>query len=225
MSHTAAGVAVSELDFAWNGDDLDYDPDTAPLHYMPLRLGKHYAPHTCATIQYMYMVAAIIWMVLIYSISFWKSGPFGWLFLIIPLFIYGINLANVNKHTVDVEDDMFQGNFLSFGYLVVLFIINWEKVKEKRRLLTILAIALVLILFSMYDLWLPKRKIIYVKHFRSICIVAALSLLAYALFIYYEGILYYGNSKECPEVSSDTPSASQKESEKPETKNQTVEKT
>ena len=55
------------------------------------------------------MIAAIIWIVLIYLISFWKSGPFGWLFLLIPLIIYGINLSNVTKHTVELENEMFQG--------------------------------------------------------------------------------------------------------------------
>jgi len=152
----------------------------------------------------MYMVSAIIWLVLIFAIRFWKSGVFGWLFLLIPLIIYGINLANVRTSTVDVEDDMFQGNFLSLGYLIVLFIINWEKVKDRKRLLTILMFVLILILFSMFDVWVPKRQIIYIKHLRSILIVAALSLMAYSLYLYYEGIVYYHNTKNCDPTPTTT---------------------
>lgn len=183
--------------------DYDYNFDTSPLHYLAKRPGKHYDHYICMSIQYIYMVAAIIWLIIIYLLKFWESGLFGWIFLLIPLFIYGINLSNVEHQTVDLEDDMFQGNFLSFGYLIVLFIINWEKVKDTRRLFTILMISLILIMFSLFDIWVPKHNIILIKHIRSILIVAALSLLAYALYIYYEGILYYNNSKNTVDNGND----------------------
>jgi hypothetical protein len=135
----------------------------------------------------MYMVAAILWLILIYSLQFWKSGVLGWLFLLVPLVVYGINLSNVTRHTHQLENEMFKGNFLSIGYLIVIFIINWEKVKDKQRLFLILMIVLILILGSVLDVWILNQ--IYVKHFRSILIVAAISLLAYVLYIYYEELI------------------------------------
>ena len=73
----------------------------------------------------MYIIAAIVWIILIFLLEFWKSGYFGWVFLLLPLFVYGVNMSNIKDHTVDIEDDMLQGNFLSLVYLFVLFIINW----------------------------------------------------------------------------------------------------
>ena len=45
-------------------------------------------------------------------------------------------------------------------------------------------IALVLIMLSLIDVWVRKDHIILEKHLRSIFQTAALSLLAYALYIY-----------------------------------------
>ncbi len=172
-------------------NSFDYDVDNAPLHYLVRTPGNRYDQKTTLTIQYLYIFSSILWIFIIFFLKFYLSGPVGWIFLIIPLAIFGVNLDNAKHHTQDVEDDMFQGNFFSFGYLIILFLINWEKVKFKKRLFTILMAILILILFSIYDVWLPKKKIIYVKHFRSILQTLALSLLAYALYVYYEGIVYY----------------------------------
>ncbi len=172
-------------------DSFYYDVDHAPLHYLVRTPGNRYDQQTMLNIQYLYVFSSAVWIFLLFFLKFYLSGPLGWIFLLVPLAIFGINLSNVSHHTQEVEDDMFQGNFLSFGYLIVLFLINWEKVKFKKRLFTILMVVLLLILFSLYDVWVPKKKIIYVKHFRSILQTLALSLLAYALYVYYEGIIYY----------------------------------
>jgi hypothetical protein len=166
------------------------DRQTVPLHHLARPKDNKYNIQIVKNVKYIYVLSSVIWTGLIYVFNFFESDAIGWIFLLIPYFVFGINISQANKCTIDVEDDMFQTNFLSFGYLIVLFLINWEKVKFKKKLFTILMVVLILILFSVFDVWVTKKKMVHVKHIRSILQTLALSLLAYALYIYYEGIIF-----------------------------------
>jgi hypothetical protein len=121
----------------------------------------------------------------VFFLGLFYSGPIGWLLLIIPLVVYGIGFAQAQYHTPELEDDMFLGNFLSFGFLTTVILINWTKVGDKRKFFKILMLALILILLSLIDVWVKKKYQILVKHVRTILQTAALILLGYVLYLYY----------------------------------------
>ena len=181
----------SELIFATLIDDeeVNYDETRAPLHHLARPKGKTYSDDVVFEIQLIYIIAAVFWILLIFACSLFQSGFIGWIFLTIPLIVYGIGFTSVCNHTTDVEDDMFLGNFLSFGFLVTVILINWVKVADKKKYFKLLMIALVFIMLSLIDVWVKKKYQIIVKHVRTILQTAALSLLAYVLYLYYSELI------------------------------------
>ncbi len=178
---------MDDVCFATNDCFGDHrkDEEITPLHHLAKKNDKIYSLKTLRQIQILYIIATIGWILLIYICKLYQIDAVGWIFLIAPLIVFGINFASTQYHTVELEGEMFHGNFLSFGFLITIILINWTKVKNKQRLFKILMIALILIMFSLVDFWVGKQHLILSKHLRSILQTAALFLLAYALYYYY----------------------------------------
>ncbi len=145
----------------------------------------HYSDETVGHIKTIYVIAIILWGLLIWACHLYLTDLIGWIFLAAPLFVFSINISNLGKCTKEVEGEMFEGNFLSFAFLTAVILINWDKTSDKSKLFKLLIVALVLIMLSLVDFWLPLDQIVLAKHFRSILQTFALFLLAFTLYKYY----------------------------------------
>lgn len=181
------GYTVPFFDNKSKNEDNEYGDE--PLHHLARKNKKIYSDQTVRNIQALYIIAAIVWIVLIFLFRLYDTGPLGWLFLVIPIVAFGINYWYASTTTSEVEGEMFQGNFLSFAFLIVVILINWSKVKHKTKLFKILMVALIFIMISLIDIWVPNEQFIYVKHIRTILQTLGLVLLAYGLYIYYREVL------------------------------------
>lgn len=191
MSGSLAALMVLES----YEDEREYESDV-PLHHLSKNRRKVYCRDTVKKIQIMYIMAAIVWILLIFVCGWFRLGLFGTFILLIPLVVFGINYQNVKHHTIDIEDEMFQGNYLSFGYLLIIVFVNWKQIKHKDKIFGIILIGLILIMLSMVDIWVDKKNFILVKHFRTILQTSSLFLLAYALYIFYLEITRNGKITE-----------------------------
>ncbi len=158
-----------------------------PLHHITREDHKEiYNEETTTRIQCIYIVAAVLWVLVVYVSGIYNNNDcIAWFFLALPLIIYMVNYVGATEFTVDLENEMFRGNFLSFGYLIVLIFINWSTVADKNKFFRILILALVFIMLSLVDIWVNKEHLALAKHVRSVLHTAALALLAYALYLYY----------------------------------------
>ena len=87
-----------------------------------------------------------------------------------------------------MEDEMFDGNFLYFGFAIVVILVNWKSPIEHSEMLEffrIIVVAFVLLMISLIDFWVDEDRMSVVKHFRTALETAALSLLAISLYLYY----------------------------------------
>ncbi len=180
-----------------SSDEPVDDPSYNRKQRMPVRTRKQYdkqhwhgqqnfkQTEKIKQIQILYILAVVDWIVVIFALKFYDTNLIGIVILLIPFFVFGINFGSVAYHSVEIEDFVFKGNFLSFGFLIVVIIINWSKVGDKSKLFKILLISLVLIMLSLIDIWVKKDKILLAKHFRTIFQTLALVLLVFALYSYY----------------------------------------
>lgn len=157
-----------------------------------------YDDHTIKIIQIIYIISAVIWIMLFFWLKSYFNDCFSWIFLLIPLIIYSINYINLQHITINVEDEMFQGNYLSFCLLIVVILINWNhplSENDKISFFRILLVAFILIMLSLIDLWVYPKYLRIVKHIRSIFLTAALTLLAFVFYLYY--IENYNHNQSC----------------------------
>ena len=168
-----------------NEDIVDYKK--RPLHHLS-RDERHdfYNTDTTKQIQYLYIVMAVLWVFVVYMSSLHKNNDMiSWFFVALPIIVFSINFLGATEFTLDLDSEMFRGNFLSFGYLIVVIFINWSSVSNKNKFFRILILALVFIMLSLVDFWVNKDHMAITKHAKSALQTSSLSLLAYSLYMYY----------------------------------------
>ena len=140
-------------------------------------------------IEMLYIISAVLWLALVFFLELWKKDDIIiWLFIILPLIVFVINYLGLADFTCKMEDQMFKGNFLSFGFLVAIILINWNAPlghHDKTEFFKILIVAFILLMISLIDLWVGEEKMPIVKHIKTVLHTASLTLLATALYLYY----------------------------------------
>ncbi len=164
-----------------------------PLHYVArAKKNNTYCYQDVCQIQVTYIIAAIIWSVMIFVLGFYKTTILGYIILAIPLIVFGINYANLSSVTKELESEMLKGNFLSFAFLVAIIIINWTKIEDKGKYFRIMFIALILLMLSLIDIWVSPDKMSLMRHIRTIFHTTSITLIVFALYLYYSEVV-------CPE--------------------------
>ena len=140
-------------------------------------------------IEYVYIIAAVVWIILTIVLGLWSHNDLiVWIILIIPLIVFVINYLSLGDFSCKTEDQMFRGNFLSFGFIVAIILINWNSPidnQDKTEFFKIIIVAFVLLMLSLVDLWVGKKRMPVVKHIKTALHTASLTLLALALYLYY----------------------------------------
>lgn len=178
------GILVSEVE----GYEIVED-DPREYHKIISSSEGKYCCRTMTAIQVIYLIAATTWLLLLYfhGILHRLDIVTGCL-ITLPLIAFAFGYYNVCSVTGDIEDTMLGANYLSFGFLITIILINWNSptnTAEKAQFFKILVSAFILIMISMIDIWVSREDLSVVYHFKSILNTAALVLLSIALYLYY----------------------------------------
>lgn len=140
-------------------------------------------------IEWIYIISAILWIILTVVLGLWSHDDIiVWIILLLPLVVFAINYLSLGEFSCKMEDQMFRGNFLSFGFLVAIILINWNSPMghhDKVEFFKILIAAFILLMISLIDLWVGHKKMAIVKHIKTSLHTASLTLLAVGLYLYY----------------------------------------
>lgn len=149
---------------------------------------KYYTNRVCNEIRLIYVIATVVWLILVFFFGLIKPDLVIIFFLLIPVIVYAINFISLSEKTCHVEDQMFHSNFLYFAFIVAIILFNWNKTltgEQKSNLFAIVVLALILLMISMIDIWLQVEDMPIIKHIRTTLQTASLALLAVALYIFY----------------------------------------
>ena len=148
-----------------------------------------YDCETKNSIETLYIVAAITWLVLSIVLGLWVYDDILlWAILLIPLLVFAINYFNLEEFPLRLENQMLRGNLLSFAFIVAVVLIHWNSPFDKNsrtEFYKILITAFILLMISLVDLWVGEKKMLIVKHIKTALHTASLTLLAVALYLYY----------------------------------------
>ncbi len=147
-----------------------------------------YNDNVIRSVQAVYIIASLLWVVLIATLGLWKQDWLALLLLLLPIVVYTINFVSLGDFTCSSEEQMFRGNLLSFGFLVAIILINWNSPigkQNKTEFFRILIAAFILLMISLIDLWVSPDNMSIAKHVETALHTASLSLLALGLYLYY----------------------------------------
>ena len=141
-------------------------------------------------IQFIYILAGILWIYIIYLLDLYQY--LNWITIIllfIPLIVFGVSYYNACQLNTETEVSMLQSNYLSFGFLITVILLNWNspiKGPNKTKFFKLLIVAFIFIMLSMIDVWTTRQKQPIVIHSKSILQTSALILLSISLYSYYK---------------------------------------
>lgn len=147
--------------------------------------GGKYTPDQIFYLQMMYIIAILVWIIIIIIFKLYETDVFGWIILLLPFLIFTLCFISLSGIDVEVENFMLQGNFLYFGYIVIVLVITWNKKIKDDKLFHLIGLGLILLMISIIDIWVTKEKLVYVKHFESISETFAAVVFIYTLYYYY----------------------------------------
>ena len=110
--------------------EVNHILDDTNNNYHDMHPHKKYNNNTIKTIQGVYIIASLLWVVLIYVLGLHNHDYIVKLLLLLPLVVFVINFISLGDFMCEYEDQMFRGNFLSFGFLVAIILINWNNPLE-----------------------------------------------------------------------------------------------
>lgn len=136
-----------------------------------------------------YITLLSLWILIMYLFEFWKMGLGGIMICALPIITYVISMAFVDQIEHDDETPtVVVTAFLTFCLLIVAILSNWnsKKISEKTEFFKIIVVGVILVMFSIIEVWLPKRYEILMKYIRSGLRTIAFTLFILALYKYYE---------------------------------------
>lgn len=153
---------------------------------------KKYKPDVVRRIQWMYVISAILWILLLFMILFQSrekdehipQGAIAIGILVVPLLLYGISYSNARYITEEQEQRHWRGDYLTFASVTILIIVNWCGERKQQNYRVILA-ALLLLMLSLVEVWTKPEDQPVVSHSRGSFQTAGLTLLAYSLYRIY----------------------------------------
>ncbi len=191
---------LSELDsetFMTNTKTMNNDVGVAPraetgaANGMPLKDFKKqcHDQTTVNIIRRIYCIAFLIWVLIVIWLELFFPKVLLVLILMIPFIAFGFGYVNASGLSGEVEDEMFQNNYLAVGLVLVVPLLSWINEKqvdsERKKKFTNLAIlALIFTMLSMVDVWVPKQYLPVTKHVKSVFQTISLTLLIVSLYFY-----------------------------------------
>lgn len=167
---------------------FDNDPDEKVPSLAEMKKVPH-DDYLTMYIQYWYVIAIIMWIFLVFCFDMFNyESAISWAILVVPIVAFIFGYVNANALTGEIEDELFQSNFLSIGLIVVLPLITWvnkDYSGEKKNFTALLILAIVLTMFSVIDFWVPPYYLSLMKHIRSTFQTITIVLLIYCLYTYY----------------------------------------
>lgn len=147
-----------------------------------------YSEEKASQVRMVYIVALVIWILIIACFGLYTTDVIGWIILGIPLVVFFSGYANSDKLTIEIEQENFQANYFAVGLLLILPLLTWanrEYKGDRNRFIRILVLAVIIVMLSLLDLWVEKQYLSVNKHAKSALQTIAIVLLIYAFYSYY----------------------------------------
>lgn len=147
-----------------------------------------YCEEKASQVRIVYIIALVVWILIVACFSLYRTDVIGWIILSIPLVIFFTGYGNSNNLTIEVEKENFQANYFAIGLLLILPLLTWvnrEYKGDKKRFTRILVLAIIIVMVSLLDVWVEKRYLSITKHAKSALQTIAIALLIYTLYTFY----------------------------------------
>jgi len=148
----------------------------------------YYSDDIVEQIQFVYILALVVWLLIICVFKLYLSDLIGWIIIAIPPIIFITGYCNSYYLCEDVEKENFQSNYFAIGLLLILPLLTWVNTDykgDREKFTRILVLAIIIVMLSLLDVWVRKEYLSVSKHVKSALQTISLVLLIFAFYTYY----------------------------------------
>lgn len=140
------------------------------------------------TIRTMYMLAILVWIIILILIKVYTHDIVVWLMALVPIVLFIINYINLPCTIHQSSDHLLRGDFVAMAYLIAIVIIAWGKkgsFSSISQYVGILIGSVILITLSMLDFWVDTTHIVVTIHVKIVLQTMAITLLTIGVYLYF----------------------------------------
>lgn len=141
-----------------------------------------------------YIVAGAFWLLILWLLGLINvDKALNPVFILLPIALFAISFFSQGHITTAVENFVFRANILTLGVVFAMPLINWLSRDDPDRyvFMQIMAVAIILSVATLLDVWCEERYLPVVKHVKSSLQTMAISLIIYGCYIYFTSPQYY----------------------------------
>jgi len=153
---------------------------------------RTYGVNKTRRIQITYLIAVIIWVLICVLFGLHQTDFFGIIILTIPIGIFFINFINAPYLTVNTETTLHCINYISIGLIIIVPLITLTRNSSSYRgnrdkVIMVVVLAMIFAILSVLNVWVRPKWVSIVRHIHSVFRTYTLTLLLYAVYIFYRG--------------------------------------
>jgi hypothetical protein len=144
-----------------------------------------YSDDVINKVFYVYVIAVLIWIILIYALDLYQTDLIGKFILFIPIAIFIISMVSFENCEIEIENEIFQYDMVAFGVVIVTVFLTMRYARYTTFFYKLIFVGILLLGLSMFDVWIPRRNLIIAKHIRGILQTMSSVIFIYIFYTFY----------------------------------------
>lgn len=145
---------------------------------------KKYCRRHRKQLQWLYTIAAVLWIILIYALGVYKARSIiGYVILSFPLIVYALAFVQARRIHKTIERRMLHNDFLVIGILFISVLFDMSMHHYDHYTVNIIIAAFIFLVFSSADVIMGNRGFSISLHIKSISKTAAITLLVFVIYV------------------------------------------
>jgi MFS family permease len=139
-------------------------------------------------IKWIYLIAIVLWLVICFLLKLLPGRDWiEWGIIALPIALFALGWFFADEISEEVENYMFKTNVLTLGLIIAMPLLNWvaDRHSNRRQFTEIMAVAIILSMITLLDVWVGHDKLCIVRHAESALQTMAITLLIFALYRYF----------------------------------------
>lgn len=179
------------MDFFFSKKEKKQKEEPPKINIHDPQKKKEYGRTKVFIVRSLYLLSIIAWLLIIWLLRINPNNLFGYFLLILPVIVFTITIIFASQFTVEIEESMFGVNVLSLGVLIILPLLTWmhkDFAGDVTQFMAVVLSGVSLTLIASIDIWVPLKWLSVTRHFRSVLQTYGISLILYALYLYFYNI-------------------------------------
>lgn len=146
---------------------------------------ERYDEDTTFKVQSLYLIAIVLWIILIYILDLYKTDFIGLLILSIPIILFLISYYYFPNCDKGIGNDFYQSDIVTFGVVIISVFLSSRYEHYSGYFSKLIFIGIFLMGLSMIDVCTSNSNRVIITHIKNILQTGATAIFIYLFYTLY----------------------------------------